>query len=86
MFTIVYTPSFLRQYRKLSNNLQAEVREKIALFQQDSRHASLRTHKLQGSLQGTWSFSVNYRYRIVYEYDSKDIVALLKVGDHDVYQ
>ena len=30
--------------------------------------------------------SVNYKYRIVFSYISKDTVSLLSVGDHDVYK
>ena len=85
MLRIVFTPSFLRQCAALPQALQEEVKEKILVFQKDPRHSSLRTHKLKGALKGYWSFRVNYAYRIVFEYDSKNTVALLKVGDHDVY-
>lgn len=86
MMTIVYRPMFLRQYDKLPRDLQEEVKEKVALFAHDPRHPSLRAHKLKGRLRGSSSFSVNYKYRIVYEYESKNRVALLAVGDHDVYK
>lgn len=81
-----YTPSFVRQYKGLEENLKAEVRLKIEMFKKNVRDPSLKTHKLQGKLQGRFSFSINYRYRIVFCYDSPDEIAFLDVGDHDVYR
>jgi mRNA interferase YafQ len=85
MLRIGYKPAFLRQFRKLPAVLQDEVEERIALFQTDPRNPALRTHKLKGVLEGKWSFSVNYAYRIVFLYEDKHTAVLLAVGDHAVY-
>ena len=85
MIAIMYTSHFLRQFNKLPPALQDEVETKILLFTHHPQDPLLRTHKLKGDLRGYWSFSVNYSYRIVFEYDSKNSVALLSVGDHSVY-
>lgn len=82
---IVYTPTFLRQYYKLPHDLQEEAREKIAIFRKNPTTPSLHTHKLKGKLKCYCSFRVNYKHRIVFEYDTADTVALLQIGDHDVY-
>ncbi len=66
--------------------LQDEVYEKIQVFQNDPAHSSLKTHKLKGRLKGRWSFSVNYKTRIVFMYSLKKTAVLLAVGDHDVYK
>jgi len=81
-----YKPSFLRQFKKLEPVLQDEAREKIELFTKTRNHAQLRVHKLTGRLAGYMSFSVNYRYRVVFKHVSKNTVALLAIGDHDVYK
>lgn len=81
-----YTPSFVRQFEELEEPLKEEVRQKIVLFQKNTRDPSLKTHKLKGRLKGHFSFSVNYRYRIVFCYDKSDVIAFLDVGDHDVYR
>jgi addiction module RelE/StbE family toxin len=86
MITIVFTARFLRQYKKLEPQLQEEVKESITLFKHNPKNSSLRLHKLQGTLKDQWSFSVNYQIRIVCMYDTNDTVALLRVGDHDVYK
>lgn len=86
MIKVVYTPIFVRQYKKLPKALQEEIKEKISLFAEDPFHSFLKTHKLKGRLKGFISFSVNYDYRIVFEWDDKETAALLKVGNHDVYK
>lgn len=83
---IKYLPCFVRLYRKLPVTLRAEVMEKIALFLEEPRHPFLKIHKLHGSWTDKWSFSVNYEYRVVFQYLSKDEVVMLVVGSHEVYK
>ncbi len=83
---IAYKPAFLRTFKKLPLNLQAEVRHRIALFSQNPDDPLLRTHKLKGRLKGRLSFSVNYQYRIVFFYENKHTAVLLNVGDHSIYE
>ena len=81
-----YASSFLKQVKKCDSCLQEEVFTAVEIFQQNPHHPSLKTHKLQGKLAGRWSFSVNYKIRIVFEYLSKESVVLLAIGSHDVYK
>lgn len=81
-----YRPEFIRLYNKLESDLKEEIKEKIALFRKTDNHKLLKVHKLHGKFRGCYSFSVNYRFRIVFEYINKKIVALMTVGDHDVYK
>ena len=84
---IAYTAIFLRQYKKLPKGLEEEVKRAIAEFQHVTKHKSLRVHKLKGELKSFHSFSVNYRYRIVFEFVNKKKTAwLLAVDDYDIYQ
>lgn len=80
------TPQFRRQFKKLEKALQEEALEKIELFKNTKHHAQLKVHKLKGVLKGRYSFSVNYKYRIVFMYASKQEAILLAIGDHDVYE
>lgn len=82
---IGYKPVFIRQFNKLSKNLQEEVLEKIELFKNKSNHKSLKVHKLNGHLNKSYSFSVNYKYRIIFDYVTKTEVNILAIGDHDIY-
>lgn len=83
---VSFAPSFVRAYKNLPKQLQQEVKEKITLFECDPKHPFLKTHKLKGALEGRQSFSVNYKYRIVFMYQSREEAVLLMVGDHDVYK
>lgn len=82
---VAYLPIFVRQYKKLPDSLQSDVDEKIALFERNPAHLFLKTHKLKGVFKECFSFSVNYQYRIIFKYLSKDEVVLLAVGDHNIY-
>ena len=85
MLIVSFKASFLRQMNKLSEDLQEETIEKIGLFKDTRNHQLLKVHKLHGPLAGAYSFSVNYKTRIVFEHVSKTEVALLSIGDHDIY-
>ena len=83
---VSYAPQFRRQFKKLPTKLQEEVHEKIELFEDERHHEALHVHKLKGSMEGRFSFSVNYRYRIVFMWEKKNVSAiLLAIGDHAVY-
>jgi addiction module RelE/StbE family toxin len=86
MFRILYKASFVRSYDKLEPELKAEVKEKIELLKSRTNHQALKVHKLQGELKSYYSFSVNYKYRIVFSFINKEEIALLGIGDHDVYR
>jgi len=87
MFVVHFKATFVRQFNKLEPLLQEEVLVRIEQFKGLENHKRLKVHKLHGLLKDCWSFSVNYRYRIVFTYVSraKKEVALLAIGDHSVY-
>jgi mRNA-degrading endonuclease YafQ of YafQ-DinJ toxin-antitoxin module len=83
---VTLTYYFQRQFKKLERSLKEEAFEKIELFKLDPTHGQLKAHKLSGRLRDRYSFSVNYKIRIIYTYVSETEVALLAIGDHDVYK
>ena len=83
---VSFLPLFARKFNRLEVALQDEVMEKIELFKDEKNHKYLKVHKLHGVLSGRYSFSVNYKTRIVFSYLSKNESVLLVVGDHDVYK
>lgn len=82
---IYYHPQFRRSYQKLPREIQEKAEIKETLFRRNPFDPSLKTHKLHGRLKNQWSFSVDRRYRIVFEFSKNDAV-FLAIGDHDVYQ
>ena len=85
MILISYTKTFLKKFSKLDPVLQEEVYDKIELFKEKENHLKLRVHKLKKPFTGRYSFSVNYKIRIIFKYDEKDEnhVHFLTVGTHD---
>ena len=86
MIDVTYKATFVRQFDALEGGLQGEVIQKIQLFKNPTNHKHLKVHKLHGVLRSCYGFSVNYKFRIVFNYISRNEVVLLAIGDHDVYQ
>jgi len=84
--SVAYTPAFYRQFRALESWLQEEALEKIELFKNEKNHRQLKVHKLKGPLSGRYSFSVNYKFRIILTYLSKKEAVLMAIGDHEIYK
>jgi len=81
-----FKPRFLRKFNRLPRPLREEAREKIELFRDTKNHQLLKVHKLQGRMSDCCSFSVNYRYRIIFKWEKQNESAvLLTIGDHSVY-
>ncbi len=86
MLEIEYAPSFLRQLKKLPPTLQTEALQKIALFKHRENHRQLEVHKLTGRMQGKFSFSINYKDRVVFKWLSKNSAGFFAIGDHSIYK
>ena len=85
MIELIYAPRFVRQLKRFPKELQEEAFQKIGLFKSTKNHSVLKVHKLHGKFSKSYGFSVNYKIRIVFDYISKTEVALLSIGDHDIY-
>ncbi|MFA6405011.1 MAG: type II toxin-antitoxin system mRNA interferase toxin, RelE/StbE family [Candidatus Paceibacterota bacterium] len=86
MLKIIFAEKFISQFELLDRKTQRLAERKIDIFKVDYKHPSLKTHKLNGVLDGYFSFSVNYQIRIVFEYGQKDTVYFLKIGNHAIYR
>jgi len=86
MLNIVFSEKFVSQFEQLNKKIQDSAEKKIKIFTENHKHPSLKTHKLNGILNGYFSFSVDLKIRIVFEYGEKNTVHLLKIGDHDIYR
>ena len=83
---VAFAPEFFHRLKKLAPDLQEEAIEKVDLFKNRSNHRKLKVHKLKGRLEGRYSFSVNYKYRIIFIYLKKDEAYLETIGGHDIYK
>lgn len=84
---IIYSSKFAREYKKLPKNIKDTAEEQEAVFRKDPFDQKLKTHKLKGKLSGFLSFSIGYKYRIIFEFTKdKNTVYFHSVGDHDIYE
>jgi len=56
--------------------------EKLALYEKDPRHPSLRVKKMEGA-KHVWEMSVTRNYRITFQREG-NIVLLRNIGTHDM--
>lgn len=81
--SIRHSSKFERKYRNLPPEYQRAAEAKEALFRKDAFHPSLGTHKLHGSLEGSWAFKVAYDIRIVFRFLGEASAVFLTIGSHD---
>jgi addiction module RelE/StbE family toxin len=88
---IAWTPKSLRAFKRiLRKNPEFRFLIEKTLYQlaEDPFDPSLRTHKLKGDLSNIWSCSIDYSYRILFEFiedpeDQEEAILLLNLGSHD---
>lgn len=82
---IYYSRKFEKEYRRLPKTIKLKAEQKEKLFRKNPADPILKTHKLQGVLKTYWAFSVDYQYRIIFEFRSKSTVWFHSVGTHEIY-
>ncbi len=82
---IYYSSKFEKEYLRLSTLVKMMAEKKEKIFRENPFHPSLETHKLKGALKDFWAFSINRKYRIIFEFTKSDIAWFHSVGDHSIY-
>ena len=83
---IIYLPRFAKVYRKIPEKVRVLAEKKEKIFRANMYDARLNTHALSGELEGRWSFSVNYHYRIIFRFYDEKTVIFLMIGTHEIYK
>ena len=83
---IFYTKKFEREYKKLNKEIKLKVEAREVVFRKNSFSSTLKTHKLSGELEGFWSLSVDFSYRVVFEFFNDGNVFFHSIGSHDIYK
>jgi len=83
---IIYSTKFAREYRKLPLKIKKLAEKREQIFRKDPFESSLKTHKLTGKLKEYYSFSIDYQYRIIFEFVEKDNIWFHSVGTHEIYK
>lgn len=83
---IIYSSKFAKEYKRLPLKIKKIAEKKEKIFRKDPFESSLKTHKLTGKLKEYYSFSIDYQYRIVFEFVKKEMVWFHSVGTHEIYE
>lgn len=83
---IYYSPHFVRQYKKLPEKVKLSAERREAIFRKNWKDPQLAIHKLKGKFAGLWSFSVDNRHRIIFEFVSEGEIHFHTIGDHSIYE
>ena len=81
MFTVLTTPGYDRDYRKLPAQIQEHVDQQVQRLRLDPHHPSLRAHKRAGENE-VWQSRITRNYRLYFLMEG-DIITLLAVGPHE---
>lgn len=83
---IKYSPKFIRQFKKLSKEIKVSALECEKMFRQNPFDPKLKTHKLHGTMQEYWAFSISYNYRIGFTFADTNLIYFHAIGSHDIYK
>lgn len=84
---IIYSSKFAKEYKKLPQSVKMIAEQHEVIFRQNPYNPKLKTHKLKGKFKKFFSFSIGYKYRIIFEFSKdKNTIYFHSVGDHDIYQ
>ena len=82
---LLYSPSFLKEAKKLSAEVLNIFEKKEKIFKLNPLHPSLRLHQLHGELNYLWSISINKNYRAIFKRQKNGDILFVSIGKHDIY-
>jgi len=82
---IYYSSKFAKEYKTLPVKVKEKAEEKEKIFRKNPFDKRLETHKLSGPLKDFWSFSIDRKYRIIFEFADEKTIWFHVVGDHSIY-
>jgi mRNA-degrading endonuclease RelE of RelBE toxin-antitoxin system len=76
-----FTKNFVREYRRLPQEIQRDVDKQLELLMENPNHPSLSLKKMQDP-RSIWECRVTYSYRFTFQLEDGTYL-LRKVGTHD---
>lgn len=91
MRTLIWGKTFIRAFKrtiKRHPTFKSNIEETLRLLAKEPFNSQLETHKLKGTLAGTWACSAGYDLRIIFDFvenasQKEDDIFLLEIGTHD---
>ena len=83
---IIATPDYVKNYQRLSKQMQMIVDGKIKQLVSNAGHPSLKTHRLKrAKAEGVWNCYITFSKRLIYQYKNGKIY-LWDVGEHSIVE
>ena len=80
---IRYSRQFVKQFKKLPNDIKKAFKERLKIFLDDNYHPILCRHKLKGDFVGCHSLNVTGDFRAIFkEFDDEEIIVFSEIGNH----
>jgi mRNA-degrading endonuclease RelE of RelBE toxin-antitoxin system len=79
---LLFTKNFVRDYRKLSQEIQQTVDKQLEFLLENAKHPSLNVKKMNDP-RNIWEGRVTSGYRFTFQIEG-DVYILRKVGTHDI--
>jgi addiction module RelE/StbE family toxin len=86
---LLRSSAFVRTARRLVKKdpeIATDLQSTFELLSEDAFNPKLRTHKLKGSLTGSWACAIGYDCRIVFKfvrYQDAEAILLESIGSHE---
>ena len=82
--TVIFTRSFIKQYRKAPAKIQRKFDKQLDLLVNNPRYPSVGVKKMVNK-DNVWEGRVDIHWRFTFEKHSKELV-LRSLGTHDIYR
>ena len=79
---LLFTKNFVRDYRKLPQEIQQTVDRQLEFLLENAKHPSLNVKKMNDP-RNIWEGRVTRGYRFTFQIEG-DVYILRKVGTHDI--
>jgi mRNA-degrading endonuclease RelE of RelBE toxin-antitoxin system len=79
---LLFTKNFVRDYRRLPQDIQKAVDKQLELLLENAKHPSLNVKKMNDP-RDIWEGRVTAAYRFTFQIEN-DVYMLRKVGTHDI--
>ena len=83
---VLYSSRFEKNFKNLPSGIQSLALKKDKIFRGNPFHPSLKSHKLSGTFEGTWAYSINKQFRVHFYFLSDDVVVYANIGTHEIYK
>lgn len=80
---ILLSSEFKEFFSCMDKRTQKRADKQILIFKNNPFHPSLHTEKLSPKWKGMWSFRVDLKYRVVFEFINENNILFLTIGPHD---